>query len=295
MNKEWVDTKEKERIANLQYYTNKAIQSVEEADFLVADFFLGDNLKELYLKNIKKDNYYFYLLDEYILKDLYKDFYIEKNESLKTENVLEADFNEWFKNSGLKEFCSQTYRCTYKKYLDSDPKEFDGDIIITDPGYVVKSPADNNIENDWFVSECGYDLEKLGIQSYMTRDTLYGDWSCTTYNSDTGVKLGNFCADGGLVSVILLEELLKYNPEFNDHIKRPWTTTWIKNFKGTVQFIVKKVTGIYEYGSECHKIGDTWSNYQVEVVGHGIDKISNEPINFIGKQTGFLSSSHERN
>ena len=55
-------------------------------------------------------------------------------------------------------------------------------------------------------------------------DTLYGDWSCITYNSDTHEKIGEFCADAGMVGVFLLDEVLKYNPDFNYHIDRPWTT-----------------------------------------------------------------------
>ena len=52
-------------------------------------------------------------------------------------------------------------------------------------------------------------MEVLGIKNYICRDTLYGDWSCTTYNSDTHEKLGEFCADSGMVGVYLLDEVLK--------------------------------------------------------------------------------------
>lgn len=207
----------------------------------------------------------------------------------------------------------------YERYLDNEPMEFDGDIIITDPCYIVKDMdysdqptwgqfhpyksiyeyPDYNKEtmssemynvnedafnksyekwvnehkDDWDICDCGSNMEALGINNYMTRDTLYGDWSCTTFNTDTGERIGEFCADAGLISVFNLSEVLAYNPEFNYHINRKWTTTLIKDFKGTVQFVVKYISDVYDYS--------------VEVVGHGINKVTGEPINFVGKQTGF--------
>ena len=105
----------------------------------------------------------------------------------------------------------------------------------------------------------GDDMNKLGITNYICRDTIYGDWSCTTFNTDTNEAIGEFCADAGMVGVFLLDEVLKYNPDFNYHIERPWTTTLIKNFDGDVNFEIN------EYD-------------EVEVIGRG-------NINFIGIQT----------
>lgn len=143
----------------------------------------------------------------------------------------------------------------------------------------------NNI-SDWELCNNGFCMEKLGISHYMTQDTLYGDWSCTTYDSDTGKEIGEFCADAGLVSVFLLDEVLKYNPEFNYHLNRPWTTTWIKDFKGTIQFVIDFESGVYEEGGDYHKKGDEWRDASVQVVGHGINKQTGMPINFITHQTG---------
>lgn len=109
--------------------------------------------------------------------------------------------------------------------------EFKGDIIITDPCYICK-------DGDW--EKCGYgdNMEALGIKNYICRDTICGDWSCTTYNSKTREKIGEFCADSGMVAVFLLDEVLKYNPDFDYHIERPWTTTLIKDFDGDIDFKV---------------------------------------------------------
>lgn len=112
----------------------------------------------------------------------------------------------------------------------------------------------------------------MGFNNYMVGNTIYGDWSCTTYNSDTKEPIGSFCADGGLVGVFLLDEVLKYNPEFDNHIKCPWTTTLIKNFEGTVQFIVSQ--------------GEKEDDFNVSVIGHGTNKKTGKPLNFFTAQTG---------
>lgn len=48
------------------------------------------------------------------------------------------------------------------------------------------------------------------------------------------VVLGEFCADSGMVGVFLLDEVLKYNPEFDYHINKVFTTTLISGFEGDV-------------------------------------------------------------
>jgi len=146
--------------------------------------------------------------------------------------------------------------------------KFKGDIIITDPCYITKDDT-----NDWELCEYGENMEKLGIKTYLTRNTIYGDWSCTTFNSDTHEPIGQFCADAGLVSVFLLDEVLKYNPNFDYHLNRPWTTTLIKDFDGEIEI---NVIGV-EYKNEE---GYTEIDEEVRVIGKG-------NINFYTTQTGF--------
>lgn len=148
--------------------------------------------------------------------------------------------------------------------------EFDGDIIITDPCYLRRKDDDNFDDSN---------LEKYGIHG-ISSQTFYGDWSCHTFdaiNKDENGEpkvLGEFCADGGMVCVADLNSVLKYNPDFDYHKKKEWTTTWIDNFKGTV----------------CISIGqneqERWPAYIVRVVGKGIDKKTSEPIEFATLQTG---------
>lgn len=150
--------------------------------------------------------------------------------------------------------------------------KFNGDIIITDPCYVVVDDLDRD---DW--KRCGYgsDMGALGIHNCIVEDTIYGDWSCTTFNQETGDALGNFCADSGQVGVFDLAEILRYNPQYRDHIDKLWTTTLVKNFNGVVR--IEKVVD---------PDNEPWGDY-ITVVGKGVDKETGEQINFFTRQTGF--------
>ena len=147
--------------------------------------------------------------------------------------------------------------------------KFKGDIIITDPCYIIKENSD-----DW--SKCGYgdNMTALGIKNYLCRDTIYGDWSCTTFNSDTKEAIGEFCADAGMVAV------WAYNPDFDWYTSRPWTTTLIKDFDGDIEMKVIHTEGVYDDDTEWHKKGDKWEDDEVRVIGTG-------NTNFETHQTGF--------
>lgn len=170
------------------------------------------------------------------------------------------------------------------RYQSTPEKDFDGDIIITDPCYIIRH-KDGLFDDDWGACDYGDRMERLGIKNYLTHDTIYGDWGCTVFDTDSNEKIGNFCADAGLVSVFLLDEVLAYNPSFDYHAEREWTTTLIKDFKGKVQIEVVHTSGTYEEDSAYWKAGDTWDDYGVHVVGHGVNKKTGEPINFISHQT----------
>ena len=103
------------------------------------------------------------------------------------------------------------------------------------------------------------DMNVLGFTSYLTSSTIYGDWSCTTFNKDTGEVIGDFCADSGMVGVFLLEEVLKYNPDFDYHKYKPWTTTLIKDFDGEIK---------------------------IEIIGEKVSVVGTGNINFFTLQTG---------
>lgn len=243
---------------------------------------------------------------------------------------------------------------------------FKGDIIITDPCYIMKEDKtpypdlndyvqgvtgstafqdytkeqkeqyktyekltdkyweDHRKNDDWGTCNYGDNMEVLGINTYLTSSTEYGDWSCTTIKDDEKSKelvgkmnehylkffheynftgktneekeklseqfqkeraefntsdlvLGHFCADAGLVSVFLLEEVLKYNPDFDYHLNNLHTTTLIKDFDGDIEITHRKTNGVSE---ELDEEYTEESDYEISVIGKG-------NVNFYTTQTGF--------
>ena len=117
--------------------------------------------------------------------------------------------------------------------------------------------------DDWDKCDYGRNMEVLGIHNYITESTIYGDWGCTTYEitedpykvissfidasekgEDYGIKcskLGDFCADAGLVSVFNLDEVRKYNPDIDEWIaSHDWCVTTIPDFDGEVNYYIDK-------------------------------------------------------
>ena len=229
-------------------------------------------------------------LDEIDREWAYKHLYGKRDENLyyclKDLIFLFRDFHESFEYTklitGIDLHCD-SFSDVYwpNRYVDSEPKYFEGDIIITDPCYFI------NNKDDWENSDCGRYMDSEDgfdmFTGYIARDTLYGDWSCTVYNTDNGNEIGTFAADRAMVGVYLLDEVLKYNPEFDYN---NWTVTHIKDFQGTVQFVVVHTEGTYEHNSEYHKKGDKWEDYSVEIIGRGKNRVTGEPLNFVGRQTG---------
>lgn len=314
MNREWVTQREAEHERATVEMRETIVSKIESSDLLTA----SDKEKMLgYLEEMEREECFINRID----LDL-------RLAAIRTRKDRYDDITKFRKDLDVDKYIGMIQsKGRYAGYLDSEPKEFDGDIIITDPCYVCKrrdestrpkwgdymkdsygeteedrqeagfyddyqklqmaqAEWDKCNPDDWELSEYGYNMEALGVNTYMTRDTIYGDWSCTAYNTDTGDELGHFCADAGLVSVFLLEEILRYNPEFNYHKDRPWTTAWIPNFKGTVRFIVERQEGVYDEDTKWWKAGDKWEDYAVRVVGNGVNKLTGEPINFITSQTG---------
>lgn len=121
-----------------------------------------------------------------------------------------------------------------------------GTIIITDPCYILP----DDVEEDVFQDK---------LTNYIWEDTLYGDWGCTTFELkdecqnkyysdlcayDIKSYLGKFCADSGQVGVFLLEEVLKFNPEFDKFIEdHDWCVTVIEDFDGEVEYCISEEDG----------------------------------------------------
>ena len=100
-----------------------------------------------------------------------------------------------------------------------------------------------------------------------------------------GSGLNPMKKSGGLQNIKSVEVNIRMR--FDYHINRPWTTTLIKNFKGKVSFQVIHREGVYDCATEFHKVGDSFSDDEVRVVGNGINIMTGEKIDFVGRQTGF--------
>ena len=150
-----------------------------------------------------------------------------------------------------------------EKIVEETFKEFAGDLLITDPFYLIREGSGD----DWT------NLEKLGITKYLYRNTIYGDWGCHTYNTETKEAIGQFCADSGNVCVCLVSDVERYNPDFMNWLKdHDWCGTIIKGFKGTIHIRVFEVPYI-SYFTEKWEI-----DHEVRVEGEG-------NINFTTRQT----------
>ena len=152
-----------------------------------------------------------------------------------------------------------------KKCIEENPFPFPWTSdLINSPNIdeMIKQYTEwENEHDDWTKCEYGRNMEALGIEHYFTESTLYGDWGCTTYkikenpytvinkfaeSENTGEdydiscsKLGEFCADSGLVSVFLLDEVRKYNPGIDEWItSHNWCVTTIPDFEGEVNYYI---------------------------------------------------------
>ncbi len=255
MNKQWCEQKEKEAKEKQKKARAELISEIEQSSYP------DDSVKKRLLDAINEEEYFLISI-------------IMRLDSMHDEETKEA-YEHWF-HDVVQPLADAAARDPSFWMLEDSPEiEFDGDIIITDPCYFLSEEDEE--ENGAYRFDG--DFSMIGIPHSMTRGTLYGDWSCTVINTDTKEKLGQFCADGASVSVVDLNELLAHNPSFDYHIEKPWTSTIIRDFKGTVQFVV--VESPYEFeDKQC-------MDYEVEVIGRGINKKTGEPLNFRGFQTGF--------
>lgn len=264
MNKEWVD----KRISDLQ----------AQSDKIVSDFF--DRIRSM---NLLEDGEKEAIVRKITRMREHSPYLAMMFGMVATEGLNEEPSEEYVRKFfAIRNLCKEldiekAYRLLCEKdyvstLLDSDEVLFDGDIVITDPCYVVNG-------GDWERCEYGDRMGQIGLKRCMVRDTLYGDWSCTVFEEETENKLGAFCADAGLVGVFDLAELLQYNPEYRDHIEKPYTAALIKDFSGAVQFVVNPCS---EQENE-----DSLDEFYVSVIGHGINKKTGEEVNFFTAQTGF--------
>lgn len=123
--------------------------------------------------------------------------------------------------------------------------KFKGDIIITDPCYIIKDNSD-----DWNKCGWGENMGILGFTTYISEYTLCGDWSCSTWSTprkDVEAQLEELNTLGRARWELMKQygedsvQAKIYDDKIADaslNINREWTTTLIKDFDGEVNYYV---------------------------------------------------------
>lgn len=117
-------------------------------------------------------------------------------------------------------------------------REFDGDIVITDPCYI----KENGRPIDWGLHE--EIIKDIGL----CNTTYYGDWGCTVFQTGEDSKvgfigpeckeIGQFCADAGMVCVLDMRDARRISSDIDKWIaEHDWCATIIKGFRGKVRLM----------------------------------------------------------
>ena len=273
MTKEWCETKNKE----IQEEYKKAVSKLH--DFII-NFLDEKNIKLSdkdinYLKNDAS------MLGVHAYNLFFRSLARKMGVEFDSINIcIDKTFYDLvIKVSDLSSSINKNGECYAFDYLlDTEIVEFDGNVLVTDPCYILKEDADAD-RDEWEYCNYGDSLEKLGITKFVTNRTLYGDWSCTMYNFDTKKAVGEFCVDAGLVSIMDFDQALAYNNEgVKELIEKSWCATVIRNFKGTGQVKVKEIKYMHE--------GKEHTDYEAYVELIGVNKNTGKDVHYISAQTG---------
>ena len=92
-------------------------------------------------------------------------------------------------------------------------------------------------QSDWDTSDYGKHLENIGFHNVIVSDMGYQYGSYSVYESSTNSFIGQFCSDSGLIGVFNLDEILRYDEDFDKFNTMPWAVCFIPNYVGTIAFI----------------------------------------------------------
>ena len=106
---------------------------------------------------------------------------------------------------------------------------FKGTIIIGDPCEMVIS------EDDWEKSMYGEKMHTIGFKNYISFE--FEEDVPSVINYDKNEKIGSFCTDSCMICIVSLDELLKYNPDFNQHTKYPKNWMVVEEFDGVISIV----------------------------------------------------------
>ena len=149
-------------------------------------------------------------------------------------------------------------------------KEFDGDIVITDPCYI----RENGTRIDWDSHEAR--MKDVGL----CNRTYYGDWGCTVFAAMGPVghsyyksaKIGEFCADAGMVCVLDMRDARRMCPDIDKWIaEHDWCATVIRGFKGKVRLMTMTTKRwMKDWKDICQRKRIVYDDVELRVRGDGM-------------------------
>ena len=122
-------------------------------------------------------------------------------------------------------FIVHTYKQNNKNTQFKSLK-FNGTIIIGDPCEMVIN------DKDFEKTNYGVNMFQLGFNDYLSFE--FEEDAPTIINAETNEIIGSFCTDSSMVAIVYLDDLLKYNPSFNQHIEYKENWMVIKDFDGII-------------------------------------------------------------
>lgn len=165
---------------------------------------------------------------------------------------------------------------------------FDGDVVITDPGYLFDERFGRKSGQVWddichhIPGSCIeprtdiLSLSQLGVTPHIVGRTLYGDWGCTVFGKTYDDAKGQFCADGGMFCVLPYQEYLKFQEAIDPVDKEPWERTILHDFHGMIHAIVT------QDDTPQQVLGHTYYEQMVHIEGRD----DNGGLVFFTRQTG---------
>lgn len=166
---------------------------------------------------------------------------------------------------------------------------FDGDVIITDPGYLFDDRLGEKSRQVWH-DICWHipgsrieprtdilSLSQLGVTPHIVGRTLYGDWGCTVFGKGYDDQIGSFCADAGMFCVLPYQEYLKFQEAVDPVDREPWERAILHDFHGMIHAIVT------QDDTPQQVMGHTYFPQMVHLEGH--DVTYKERL-FFTRQTG---------
>lgn len=104
-------------------------------------------------------------------------------------------------------------------------------------------------------------LKNFNSSSEEDKNNLHKEYKKFKNEFISKYALGEFCADAGLVCVVYLDDILKFNPDFYQWAKcHPWCVTIIEDFDGNIEYEIDK-------NDEAHIVGKGNINFYTSQSG----------------------------